>query len=131
MGDMLSKNFSRSEFRCRCGAEGISFALVEILQKVRDAVGPMRINSSMRCPYHNNEAGGSPKSSHLIGLAVDIHCDNSLKRYKLISNLIKQGIRRIGIRSDFIHCDMDENKSQDVIWVYETYSPKQPKEKQK
>ena len=131
MGDMLSKNFSRSEFICRCGAEGISFALVEILQKVRDAVGPMRINSSMRCPYHNNEAGGSPKSSHLIGLAVDIHCDNSLKRYKLISNLIKQGIRRIGIRSDFLHCDIDEAKSQDVIWVYETYSPKQSQEKQK
>ena len=131
MGDMLSKNFSRSEFICRCGAEGISFALVEILQKVRDAVGPIRINSSMRCPYHNNEAGGSPKSSHLIGLAVDIHCDNSLKRYKLISNLIKQGIRRIGIRSDFLHCDIDEAKSQDVIWVYETYSPEQSQEKQK
>ena len=131
MGDMLSKNFSRSEFICRCGAEGISFALVEILQKVRDAVGPMRINSAFRCPYHNNEVGGSPKSSHLIGLAVDIHCDNSLKRYKLISNLIKQGIRRIGIRSDFIHCDIDENKSQDVIWVYETYSPEQSQEKQK
>jgi len=131
MGDMLSKNFSRSEFICRCGAEGISFALVEILQKVRDAVGPMRINSAFRCPYHNNEVGGSPKSSHLIGLAVDIHCDNSLKRYKLISNLIKQGIRRIGIRSDFLHCDIDEAKSQDVIWVYETYSPKQSQEKQK
>ena len=130
MGD-LTKNFSRSEFNCRCGAEGISFALVEILQKVRDTFGPIRINSAFRCPYHNNEAGGSPKSSHLICLGVDLHSDNSPKRYKLISNLIEQGIRRIGIRSDFIHCDMDENKSQDVIWVYETYSPKQPKEKQK
>ena len=128
MGDMLSKNFSRSEFRCRCGAEGISLALVEVLQKVRDAVGPIRINSAYRCPDHNNEAGGSPKSSHLVGLAVDLHCDNSLKRYKLISNLIAQGVRRIGIRSDFIHCDMDENKSQDVVWVYETFQPKQPKE---
>ena len=130
MGD-LTKNFSRKEFQCCSDKDAVAYDLVEILQKVRDAVGPIRINSAFRCPYHNNEAGGSPNSSHLIGLAVDIHCDNSPKRYKLISNLIKQGIRRIGIRSDFIHCDMDENKSQDVIWVYETYSPEQSQEKQK
>ena len=125
MGD-LTENFSRSEFFCRCGAEGIDLALVEVLQKVRDAVGPVRINSAFRCPPCNNEVGGSESSSHLTGKAVDLHCDNSLKRYKLISNLIAQGICRIGIRSDFLHCDIDvENKSRDVVWVYPTHS-KQP-----
>ena len=122
MGDKLSKNFDREEFLCRCGAEGIDLALVEVLQKVRDEVGPMRINSAFRCPPCNNEVGGSESSSHLVGKAVDIHCDNSLKRYKLISNLIAQGVCRIGIRSDFIHCDIDERKSQNVVWVYPTHS---------
>ena len=122
MGDKLSKNFDREEFLCRCGAEGIDLTLVEVLQKVRDEVGPMRINSAFRCPPCNNEVGGSESSSHLVGKAVDIHCDNSLKRYKLISNLIAQGVCRIGIRSDFIHCDIDERKSQNVVWVYPTHS---------
>ena len=118
----LSENFDREEFLCRCGAEGIDLALVEVLQKVRDEVGPMRINSAFRCPPCNNEVGGSESSSHLVGKAVDLHCDNSLKRYKLISNLIAQGVCRIGIRSDFIHCDIDEKKSQNVVWVYPTHS---------
>lgn len=122
MGD-LSENFSRSEFLCRCGAEGIDLTLVEVLQKVRDEVGPMRINSAFRCPPCNNEVGGSESSSHLVGKAVDLHCDNSLKRYKLISNLIAQGVCRLGIRADFIHCDIDiKNKSPNVVWVYPTHS---------
>ena len=123
MGD-LTQNFSRSEFLCRgCGAEGIDLALVEVLQKVRDAVGPMRINSAFRCPPCNNEVGGSESSSHLVGKAVDLHCDNSLKRYKLISSLIAQGVSRIGIRADFIHADIDvEKKSPNVVWVYPAHS---------
>ena len=122
MGD-LTENFSRSEFLCRCGAEGIDRALVDILQKVRDAVGPMRINSAFRCPPCNNEVGGSESSSHLVGKAVDLHCDNSPKRYKLISSLIAQGVSRIGIRADFIHADIDvEKKSPNVVWVYPAHS---------
>ena len=75
MGD-LSKNFSRHEFKCNCGEcdyDTVDAQLIRELQKLRDTFGkPVRITSANRCPEYNKKVGGSPKSQHLRGRAVDI-----------------------------------------------------------
>jgi len=79
---------------------------------------PFKISSGYRTREHNKKVGGKPNSSHLRGLACDIVCYSSQTRYKIIIALLKAGFTRIGIGKNFIHCDLDENKVQEVIWTY-------------
>jgi uncharacterized protein YcbK (DUF882 family) len=75
MGD-VSKNFSRSEFRCKCNEcnfETVDVELVNVLQDVRDHFRSLvKINSACRCPVHNAKVGGAKRSKHLLGIAADI-----------------------------------------------------------
>ncbi len=121
MGD-LTKNFSRHEFACKCGCgkDNIDLDFVETLQRIRDLTSyKMKINSGTRCRKHNatKRVGGKPTSSHLKGVAVDIACKSSKKRYELLS-LLGDEFHRIGIGKDFIHVDSDWTKTPEVTWVY-------------
>ena len=79
MGD-LTKDFSRKEFRCRCGrrdcdAASIDMKLAAALQALRDLIGvPIIINSALRCVRHNRRVGGVRNSRHLEGIAADVYC---------------------------------------------------------
>ena len=79
---------------------------------------PFKINSAYRTEEHNKSIGGSPNSSHIKGLAVDISAKDSRTRFKVLEALINVGFNRIGVASTFIHVDDDKDKSSDVIWVY-------------
>jgi|TARA_R110000796_G_scaffold103565_1_gene212938 uncharacterized protein YcbK (DUF882 family) len=119
--EQLSKNFFRDEFscKCNCGSDQIDSELIRKLQEVRDALGePMRITSGIRCNTHNSKVGGTAGSSHLEGngTAVDIACDNSAYRQKILSAITPVFVR-VGIAKTFIHCDVDVNKSAN-IWLY-------------
>lgn len=71
---LISKNFKRREFACRCcGEVKIAPELVANLQVLREEAGvPLAINSGYRCEKHNKAVGGSPNSQHVQGTAVDI-----------------------------------------------------------
>ncbi len=72
MGD-LSRNFSRSEFACKCGCgfDTVDAELVNMLEQVREHFGqPITITSGCRCPDHNDTVGGKA-SQHLKGRAAD------------------------------------------------------------
>lgn len=116
----LTKNFWKREFYCGCcGKQFMDKAFVMMLQYARDvACIPFDISSGWRCLVHNAAVGGSPGSSHMIGMAVDIRCTNSQDRWTIVMALKKAGFRRIGIGKDFIHVDNDPAKVQNVIWVY-------------
>lgn len=93
--------------------------ILEMLDQVRDKFDkPIRINSGYRTEKHNAKVGGTPNSSHLKGLAVDIACNNSVDRYHLINCLLDVGFTRIGVGNTFIHVDIDKDKSKEVIWTY-------------
>lgn len=95
----------------------MSEKLVRILDEIRGEIGiPMVINSGYRTKEHNKSVGGRRNSSHLRGYAADIHCTNSRYRFLLISKLIEKGINRIGVYDTFIHADVDDKKSPNVIW---------------
>ena len=89
------------------------------LDEARERAGiPFVINSGYRTPEHNAKIGGKPNSSHLKGLAVDISVTNSRQRFIILNALLDVGFTRIGIADTFIHVDLDNEKSKEVIWTY-------------
>lgn len=76
------------------------------------------INSGYRTINHNDFVSGKSNSSHLKGLAADIACNSSRKRFLILKALINVGFTRIGIADTFIHVDDDKNKDQQVNWLY-------------
>ena len=92
---------------------------LEKLDYARGNAGvPFKINSGYRTEEWNTRAGGRVGSSHLKGLAADIHCNNSRDRALIINALMEVGVNRFGIAKTYLHCDVDKQKDQDVIWLY-------------
>lgn len=116
------KYFKISEFDSpdvKGSGEGMNEELLQIIDKARDLFAkPIHINSGMRSVERNALVGGSKNSSHLRGLAIDVACDNSRDRCRLIEIFMLLGINRIGVAKTFIHIDNDPEKDADVIWVY-------------
>ena len=98
--------------------------VVQMLDIARDIYGyPMIVTSGFRTIEHNRsliERGyaASPKSSHLLGLAVDIAVPNSQRRLLMLEALLDAGFHRIGVGKNFIHVDLDPNKTPNCLWVY-------------
>jgi len=76
---MLSPHFALRELACKCvkcagntPADEFDPYLLDVLEGLRRAYGPIIVNSGFRCPKHNADVGGSPTSQHLLGRAADI-----------------------------------------------------------
>ena len=76
---ILTKNFNKSEFDSKDGAEMPDEVLQNVkelatnLQVLRDEFkAPIKINSGYRSPSHNARVGGAKRSQHLLGTAGDI-----------------------------------------------------------
>ena len=117
MSKQLSKNFKKSEFKCRDGTDvpddlmNNVRELVENLQIIRDNIEkPMHIISGYRTPKYNRKIGGARKSQHMKAKAADIVV-KSLKPKELreiIIGLIKEGkIKKggVGLYRSFVHYD--------------------------
>ena len=93
----------------------------DFLQKLDEARAyaniPFKINSAYRSPEHPLSIK-NPSSSHIKGLAVDIHVSDSVSRFIVLDALIYAGFTRVGIADTFIHVDLDYDKVQKVIWTY-------------
>ena len=115
------KYFTLSEFDCpslpNSGVNMDSDFLAKLEEARELANIPFKITSGYRTKEHNEEVGGVPNSSHLIGVAADIAVNNGSERYIILNALIKAGFKRIGIAKTFIHCDTDQSKSNSV-WTY-------------
>ena len=97
-------------------------AVVQALDIARDIYGfPMKVTSGVRSIAHNKACGGSPKSSHLLGWAVDIAVPNSERRFLMLEALLDAGFHRIGVGENFLHCDLDPNKT---CLLYTSPSPR-------
>lgn len=82
----LSKNFTldelcKSEIAIRRSIDNIPTETVisnlqalvlNVLQPIRNSLGPITINSGYRSPAVNVAVGGSPTSDHCLGMAADI-----------------------------------------------------------
>lgn len=113
------KYFKENEVNCKCGCGmTINDNLKVLIDKLREDIKmPLVINSGARCTNHNKKVGASATSSHTKGLAVDIKANSDLTKAKIIHYATKLGINRIGIAKNFIHIDIDKNKSP-AVWDY-------------
>jgi len=114
------ENFRPAEFECKCCGEVVlDNSFVQTLDLARTLASiPFTITSGYRCEAHNKAVGGKPTSSHTIGKASDIKVSGSRERFYILSALVDAGFSRIGIGSNFIHVDNDNNKADSVVWLY-------------
>lgn len=117
-----ARYFSEAEFRrCTppCSLQDMSQALMTRLDNARYTAGiPFVISSAFRSIAYEKSKGRTGTSSHTKGLAVDIRCNSDANRWKIVKALIDNGFSRIGIGKTYIHADIDEGKTQGVIWHY-------------
>ena len=122
----MSYFFSSAETKCKCGCDidNVASQLLNKLDHTRSIYGEaITLSSCCRCIDHNDAVGGSPTSSHITtsqskSTAADIVCKDSEARYGLITALLEAGFTRIGIADGFLHVDVDNRKSPNVIWTY-------------
>lgn len=123
----LTKNFSKSEFKCRCGCvmpidvlDNIKL-LAEQLQVIRDFVGqPISVNSAFRCKTHNSRIGSNDSSQHILGKAADITIKSFTPNEvaNIVENMLTNEvlpsfyIGGLGIYKTFNHLDIRESKAR-------------------
>lgn len=118
----MAKYFSAAEFRkCTpsCDIEQMDARFLDILDKVREEAGiPLVLLSAFRTIEYEKKHGRKGTSAHTLGLAVDILCNSSQNRYKIVRAALACGITRIGIGKNYVHLDISEIHAQEVIWHY-------------
>lgn len=91
-------NFKKSEFKCpHCGnyGNGISSALLDVLQSLRNKYGNLIVTSGYRCKTYNDKlAGASSNSWHLTGQATDFYFASGIlkdqnKRIEIVNEIKK------------------------------------------
>jgi hypothetical protein len=90
--------------------------VVNILQPVRNSLGPITINSGYRSPAVNVAVGGSPTSDHCRGMAADIEIagyDN-----KMLAKFIEQNFRFTQVILEFY-----EDGQPSSGWVHVSFDP--------
>ena len=123
------KYFSEDELRCKgTGEINMDETFMEKLDELRDKLNqPMTISSGYRSEAHNIAIGGSKRSAHLKGCAVDVVCSGhkAFEIVKLAIELVFTGIGVIqnGVHAKrFIHLDTMPRKSvtspRPWIWSY-------------
>lgn len=119
---MRSKYFQAAEFkRCQpaCTIDQMDQGFLDLLDQVRERAGiPLVLNCAYRSVAHEKAQGRSGNSAHTRGRAVDIRCNASATRYKIVAAALACGIRRVGIGKTFVHLDNDTTLPQGVMWDY-------------
>lgn len=119
---VTSKYFGESEFRrCSpsCSLQDMQQSTMDIFDALRAHTGiPLIMTSAYRSPQWDRAKGRSGTGAHTLGYAIDIKCNSSSTRWKIVSGMIKLGFTRIGIGNTFIHGDISPKHSQEVIWLY-------------
>jgi len=138
----LSKNFTLSEITKSNTAKRLGIKNVpdkehlknmqvlirDLIQPIRDAIGPIRISSGYRNPQLNRAIGGSTKSQHCKGEALDLQFwkDGEMCNKEIYDWVLKEGIEFDQMINEFdfawIHISLKDSKNRKV--VLEAYKDK-------
>jgi len=106
---MTGRHFCASELACKhCGKDGVRAELVDVLDRLRDQIGPIAVTSGYRCPAHPSEHGKASPGMHSTGLAADIRPLAAPLRslYDLVvAQLDICGIG-VDVQANYIHIDL-------------------------
>ena len=93
-----------------------------LLDECRHVAGvKFKITSSYRSPAKNKAVGGSSKSMHLLGRAVDIEARTGEIRAKIVRAALAFGFS-VGIMENAIH--LDNRGGQILFHYYDKYKKK-------
>ena len=124
---MVLRHFTYSEFDCKSGVgQGEIFMdndFLKLLDKARFVAGiPFVITSGYRTKEYNEQLIKNGYKASLIHHIVKESCRHqsryTTKKFAIVQALLFVGITRIGIAHDFIHCDIDQEKTNKIIWTY-------------
>ena len=95
------------------------------IQKIRDIYGKeLYISSGYRCERVNKLAGGVKNSEHLLALGVDLSFGTNINDgIKIAEIAIKNGCKRVGLGSSFIHLGFSTTLPQNVVFMYGSKTP--------
>jgi len=135
----LSKNFVLSEITRSNTAKRLAIsnepkekhiknikrAVTNILQPMRDSIGPVRISSGYRSSSINRAIGGSHKSQHCKGEAFDLQFwkDGKMNNKIIYDWIINSGLEFDQMINEFdfswIHLSLKESKNRkQVLFAY-------------
>ena len=117
-----SKYFKEKEFAAcspSCSLQDMKQHTMDKLDAARELAGiPFVLNSAYRSPAHEKAHGRTGTGAHAHGCAVDIRCNTSASRFKILRACLAVGFNRIGIGKNYVHVDDDTENPQNVIWHY-------------
>jgi len=115
---MISAHISTREIACKCGCgfEIIEREIVRRFEAIRTKCAvhigyeiPVFILSGCRCEAHNIAVGGSKRSRHIKGQAMDLKCPNMMlfKDFVRICKDVMQHFGGLGVYTEgnFVHID--------------------------
>ena len=93
----------------------LSFLINNIIQPLRDKIGPIRVTSGYRSPALNRAIGGSSRSQHSKGMAADIQFvrDNEMDNKVIFDTVLEMEL------------DFDQMINEfDYKWIHISYNKK-------
>ena len=127
LGELTKTNYVTKDgnFPSRVAIENLTNICENWLEALRQAQGPLIINSGYRSPEVNKFAGGSSTSNHLTGCAVDIRVAGfeQAVRYASILLDISDGTKR-----DYDELFIEKNKTGSH-WIHFAVRPKDNRRK--
>ncbi len=117
---MSTLHFKDKEFVCRCGkcdSKKIDSHLLAVLELVRHHFDkPVIVTSGYRCPTHNKNVGGAPRSKHVEAIAADIKVKDVAPSavYAFLDSVFPNSYGLASANS-FTHIDVRSKKAR---WTY-------------
>jgi uncharacterized protein YcbK (DUF882 family) len=107
----ISKHFTLEEITCKCGCgfANIHAGTMHLAEQAREFLGhPVTPTSACRCAHHNALVGGAKNSKHVLGLAIDIPCEDPEALYNYMDSLYPTAMG-LGLykKDGFVHLDFD------------------------